>query len=249
MSPLFLKEIARNPWAFGLFLLPFLLALGFLGRGEGIGLVGLYSGLLLLLPPLVLALAVPLLASREEWAFLLGLPVGAFRGFGQGVLGIFLGLGLPLVPGLLLGAGFLGLSGQATLWLLLSGLGLLAFWVGLAALLSALTLEEKRALGLGFGLFGLLNVLYGPLVVALAVRLRDYPLEGLLTLTLLLNPQEIQRVGLLASLKAPVLTGPIGYLVAERLGEVGPWLGFLYLALSGLALALLGALVFARRDR
>ncbi len=82
-----------------------------------------------------------------------------------------------------------------------------------------------------------------------AVRLKDYPLEGLLTLALLLNPQEIHRVGLLASLKAPVLTGPMGYLVAERLGEVGPWLGFLYLAFSGLALALLGALVFARRDR
>ncbi|GAA6751590.1 hypothetical protein Thermus77412_21630 [Thermus antranikianii] len=249
MSPLFFREITCNPWTFGLFLLPFLLALGFLGRGEGVGLVGLYSGLLLLLPPLVLALAVPLLASREEWAFLLGLPVGAFRGFGQGILGIFLGLGLPLMPGLLLGAGFLGLSGKAALWLLLSGLGLLAFWVGLAALLSALTLEEKRALGLGFGLFGLLNILYGLLVVVLAVRLKDYPLEGLLALVLLLNPQEIHRVGLLASLKAPVLTGPIGYLVAERLGEVGPWLGFLYLAFSGLALALLGALVFARRDR
>ena len=121
--------------------------------------------------------------------------------------------------------------------------------MGLAALLSALLLEERRALGLGFALFGLLNVLYGPLVVALAVRLKDYPLEGFLTLALLLNPQEVHRVGLLAGLKAPVLTGPVGYLVAERLGEVGPLLGFAHLFLLGLALALLGALVFARRDR
>ena len=30
MSPLFFREITRNPWTFGLFLLPFLLALGFL---------------------------------------------------------------------------------------------------------------------------------------------------------------------------------------------------------------------------
>ncbi|WP_243030019.1 hypothetical protein [Thermus altitudinis] len=249
MSPLFFKEVTRNPWTLGLVLLPPLLALGFLGRGEGVGLVGLYSGLLLLLPPLVLALALPLLASREEWAFLLGLPVGAFRGFGEGVVGVFLGLLLPLLPGLLLGAGVLGLSGKATLWLLLSGVGVLAFWAGLAAFLAALTLEERRALGLGFGLFGLLNVLYGPMVVALAVRLREYPLEGLLTLALLLNPQEIHRVGLLAGLKAPVLTGPIGYLVAERLGAVGPWLGLFYLVLLGVLLALLGALVFARRDR
>ncbi|MDT7923100.1 MAG: hypothetical protein RQ998_09360 [Thermus sp.] len=249
MTALFLKEVARNPWTAGLFLLPPLLALGFQGRGEGVGLVGLYSGLSLLLPPLVLALAVPLLASREEWAFLLGFPVRPFLAFLQGVLGVLLGLAPPLLLGLLLGAGLLGFSWEAGLWLLLSGMGLLLFWLGLAALLSALLLEERRALALGFGLFGLLNVLYGPLVVALAVRLRDYPLEGLLTLALLLNPQEVHRVGLLLGLKAPVLTGPVGYLVAERLGTVGPLLGLGYLVLFGLLLTLLAATLFARRDR
>ena len=249
MTPLFLKEVARNPWTAGLLLLPPLLALGFQGRGEGVGLVGLYSGLSLLLPPLVLALAVPLLASREEWAFLLGFPVRPLRAFLEGVLGLFLGLTPPLLLGLLLGAGVLGLSLWASLWLLLSGGGLLLFWLGVSALLAALLLEERRALALGFGLFGLLNVLYGPLVVALAVRLRDYPLEGLLTLALLLNPQEVHRVGLLSGLKAPVLTGPVGYLVAERLGAVGPLLGLGYLGLSGVLLTLLAALVFARRDR
>ncbi|GAB5602787.1 hypothetical protein FJNA_13120 [Thermus sp. FJN-A] len=249
MTPLFLKETWRNPWTLGLVVLPPLLALGFLGRGEGVGLVGLYAGLLLLLPPLALALGVPLLASREEWAFWLGLPLSPFRGFLQGALGLFAGLFVPLALGLLLGAGVLGLSGKALFWLLLSGVGVLGFWVGLSALLSALLLEERRALGLGFALFGLLNVLYGPLVVALAVRLKNYPLEGLLSLALLLNPQEVHRVALLAGLDAPVLTGPVGYLVAERLGAVGPLLGFAHLSLSGLLLALLGALVFARRDR
>ncbi|AEV15350.1 hypothetical protein TCCBUS3UF1_3020 [Thermus sp. CCB_US3_UF1] len=249
MTLLFLREVGRNPWGLGLLLLPALLALGFQGRGEGVGLVGLYSGLLLLLPPLALALAVPLLASREEWAFLLGLPLPPGKAFAEGVLGVFLGLGLPLLPGLLLGAGLLGLSPGSTLWLLLSGVGLLAFWVGVAALLSALLLEERRALGLGFGLFGLGNVLYGPLVVALAVRLQDHPLEGLLSLALLLNPQEIHRVALLSGVKAPVLTGPLGYLVAERLGAVAPLWGLAYLFAFGFLLTLLAALVFARRDR
>ncbi|KHG64424.1 MAG: hypothetical protein ABWJ63_03730 [Thermus sp.] len=246
---LFLKEVSRNPWALALLFLPPLLALGFQGRGEGVGLVGLYGTSLLLLPPLVLALAVPLLASREEWAFLLGLPVSPGRGFAAGVLGVLLGLLPPLLAGYLLGAGLLGLSWGAALWLLLSGAGLLAFWVGLAAWLSALLLEERRALGLGFALYGLLNVLYGPLVVALAVRLRDYPLEGLLTLALLLNPQELHRVGLLAGLKAPVLTGPVGYLVAERLGTLAAWWSLAYLLFCALGFTLLAAWTFARRDR
>ncbi len=56
-------------------------------------------------------------------------------------------------------------------------------------------------------------------------------------------------MGLLAALKAPVLTGPVGYLVAERLGAVGPLLGLVYLAGFGGASALLAALVFALRDR
>ncbi|MCH1927561.1 hypothetical protein L6232_22450, partial [Shewanella sp. C31] len=63
-------------------------------------------------------------------------------------------------------------------------------------------------MGLGFALFGLLNVLYGPLVVALAVRLKDDPREGLLSLAHLRNPQEVHRVAHLAGLDAPVLTGP-----------------------------------------
>jgi ABC-2 type transport system permease protein len=56
-------------------------------------------------------------------------------------------------------------------------------------------------------------------------------------------------VGLLLGLKAPVLTGPVGYLVAERLGTVGPLLGLGYLVLFGLLLTLLAATLFARRDR
>ncbi|BDG17479.1 hypothetical protein [Thermus brockianus] len=249
MSALFLKEIGRNPYSFALLLLPPLLALGFQGRGEGVGLVGLYGTLLLLLPPLILALGVPLLASREEWAFLLGLPVTPWRGFLAGVLGVFLGLLLPLLPGLLLASGLLHLTGEGAFWLLLSGLGLLAFWVGVGGALSALLLEERRALAFGFALYGLLNVLYGPLVVALAVRLRDYPLEGFLTLALLLNPQELHRVGLLAGLKVPVLTGPVGYLVAERLGTMAALGTFLYMLLTGFLLAFLAAWVFARRER
>lgn len=245
MVALLRRAVARNPWTLGVFLLPLGLAWALRGRGEGVGLVGVYAGLALLLPPLVLALGLPLLAARAEWA-LLPWPPG--RAFGGGLFGLFLGLLPPLALGLLAGGGLLGLTGQGLFWLLASGAGLLAFWTGLVGLAAAL-FEEKRALGLGFSLYGLLTVLYGPLVVELALRLEAYPLEGLLTLALLLNPVELHRVGLLAGLKAPVLMGPIGYLVAERLGPWGAWLSLAYLLGAGFGLALVGALIFARKDR
>ena len=248
LLPLYAKALLRNPWAFApLGLLP-LLALAFQGRGEAVAVVSLFASLSLLLPPLVLALALPLLTQREDWAFWAGLPQSPAWLYLSGVLGLGLGLSFPILGGLALAAGLLGIGGQAAWLLLLSGLGLLWFWVALAGWVGA-GLEPTRALGVGLLLWGLLVLAYDPMVVGLAVALRDYPLQGFLLSAVLLNPLELFRVGLLYALEAPVLVGPTAYLLKEFLGYSG---GLLPLGVWVLAVGagFLGAgWRFARRDR
>jgi hypothetical protein len=90
---------------------------------------------------------------------------------------------------------------------------------------------------------------YSPLLVALAVALRDYPLEGLLLTAVLLNPVELFRVGLLEALAAPVLVGPAGFLLKERLGYAGGLLP-VGVGIAAVVLGLSGAAWrFSRRDR
>jgi len=248
MLGLYSKAVLRNPWALAPALLLPLLAVAFAGRGEAVAVVSLFASLSLLLPPLVLALSAPLLAAREDWAFWAGMPRSPAGLYLGGVLGVGLGLSLPLLAGLALAAGTLGLGLKAAGLLAFSGLGLLWLWVGLSGWVAA-GLEPSRALGLGLLLWGLLVLAYDPLVVGLAVALRDYPLEGLVLPAVLLNPLELFRVGLLYALEAPVLVGPTGYLLKEVLGYTG---GLLAVGVGVLAvgMGLVGAgWRFARRDR
>ncbi|KIQ55675.1 hypothetical protein SY28_02175 [Meiothermus taiwanensis] len=248
MLPLYARALLRNPWAFAPFGLLPLLALAFQGRGEAVAVVSLFAALSLLLPPLVLALALPMLTPREDWAFWAGLPQGPARLYLGGVLGVGLGLSLPILGGLALAAGLLGLGSKAAGLLLLSGLGLLWFWVALAGWVGA-GLEPARALGVGLLVWGLLVLAYDPLVVGIAVALREYPLERFLLPAVLLNPLELFRVGLLYALEAPVLVGPTGYLLREFLGFTGGLLP-LGVGLLSVGAGLVGAgWRFARRDR
>ncbi|GEM82021.1 MAG: hypothetical protein KatS3mg073_0103 [Meiothermus sp.] len=248
LLPLYTKALLRNPWALAPVVLLPLLALAFLGRGEAVAVVSLFASLALLLPPFVLALSVPLLTLREDWAFWAGMPQSPARLYLFGVLGVGLGFSLPILAGLALAAGLLGLGSKAASLLMLSGLGLLWVWVALAGWVGA-GLEPARALGVGLLVWGVLVLAYDPLVVGLAVALRDYPLEGFLLSAVLLNPLEMFRVGLLYALEAPVLVGPTGYLLKEFLGYSG---GFLPMGAGLLAIGLgfFGAgWRFAQRDR
>ncbi len=74
LLPLYTRALLRNPWAFApVGLLP-LLALAFAGRGEAVAVVSLFASLALLLPPLVLALTLPLRTPRDDGALWAGMP-------------------------------------------------------------------------------------------------------------------------------------------------------------------------------
>lgn len=246
---LYLKALLRNPWAWAP--APALLgfAIVFAARGREVGLVSTFALALLALPPLWLALAVPLLAEREEWAFWSAYPGKAARLYRSGALGVAAGLLVPLLVGSGLVGGGLGLGLGRTLELF-ALLGLVAvYWSGVAALAAAVAPDPARALGMGLALWAALALLYEPVVVGLAVALADWPLETPLLVAVLANPMELARVSLLESLGVPVLVGPVGYLLDRILGYGGLALPLGVFAFWSLLFFALAGWVFARRDR
>jgi ABC-2 type transport system permease protein len=243
------REVLRNPWAWPAGLAIGLLALAFRDRDGAVALVSLAAALQSYVPPLLLVLAAPLLTRRETWAFWSALQPAPGRAFVGAAAGIAVGATVPLAAGAAAAALILGLPPGELALLLAALLALVAVWAGVAALLAALTLDATRALAIGLAAWATTTLAYGPALVGLATALADRPLAGLLVGALLLNPAEAVRVGLLETLNVPVLVGPVAVLLRTALpGPTLAW-GLAGSALAATVLAMVAALVFARRDR
>ena len=243
------QEVLRNPWTWlAALVLPWL-SLAFIGRSPEVALLSLYGGLLLFLPPVVLALSVPLLARQEEWAFWAAMPAPPGRLYQAGMVGVGVGLSVTMLVGIGLSGVALQLSPAWLALLALAALAVLWLWVGIAGLCAALFLDPGRALGASLGLWGVLVLAYSPLVVGLAIALQHYPLEPLLIAALLVNPLELLRLALLQALEVPVLVGPVGHLLTELLGGNSLAWAALAFGVWGVATFGLAGLIFARRDR
>lgn len=249
MTSLHAREVLRNPWTWLAGLALAGIALAFRARGSAVGLVSLVAVLQLYLPPLTIVVAAPLLTRRETWAFWSAMPPPAGAVFRGAAVGIGAGLLLPVLAGGGLAALALGLSPRELLLFLLALVSIVVVWAAAMALASAITLDAPRAMAMGLAAWASGALAYGPVVVAIAVALRDYPLTPLLVASLVANPLELIRVGLLQALSVPVLVGPVGKLVTDTLaGGALAWGLGAVLAWSGAFLALAGW-VFARRDR
>lgn len=249
MTTLHAREVLRNPWTWLAGVALAGIALAFRARGSAVGLVSLVAVLQLYLPPLAIVVAAPLLTRRETWAFWAAMPPPPAAMFRGAVAGIAAGLLLPVLAGAGLAALALGLGARELLLLALALVAIVAVWTAATAVASAVTLDAPRAMAMGLAAWALGALAYGPLVVAIAVALRDYPLTPLLVASLLANPLELIRVGLLQALAVPVLVGPVGKLVADTLaGSALAWGLAAVAAWSTGFVALAGAL-FARRDR
>lgn len=249
MAALHLREVLRNPWTLLAGATIVGIAFGFRDRGSAVGLVSLVAVLQLFLPPLTIVVAAPLLTRRETWAFWAALPRPPDEAFRGAALGIANGLFLPLLAGSAVAGLVLGLAPFELLLLVLVVAALVSLWTALVATFSALTLEATRAMALSLAAWAVLVLAYGPAVVSLAVAFSDYPLANFLVASLLLNPFELLRVGLLQALEVPVLVGPVGRLVSDLLPTGALALGFIVAAASTVLLLWLAGGVFARRDR
>lgn len=249
MTTLHAREVLRNPWTWLAGVALAGIALAFRARGSAVGLVSLVAVLQLYLPPLAIVVAAPLLTRRETWAFWAAMPPPPAAMFRGAVAGIAAGLLLPVLAGAGLAALALGLGARELLLLALALVAIVAVWTAATAVASAVTLDAPRAMAMGLAAWALGALAYGPLVVAIAVALRDYPLTPLLVASLLANPLELIRVGLLQALAVPVLVGPVGKLVVDTLaGSALAW-GLAAVAAWSTGFVGLAGALFARRDR
>ncbi|MCY7355963.1 MAG: ABC transporter permease [Rudanella sp.] len=180
-----------------------------------------------------LLLAQPIHRSRlllSEWAGVASALVTAF----------FLGVGGPM---LLFGAGPTGLA------LLGAGLALTVIFVSLAFLVSVLTRDKAKGIGLALLLWFYCALLYDGLVLTVLFSFSDYPLEKPMLILTTLNPVDLARIAIMLQMDISALMGYTGALYEQFFGSA--W-GALY---SGSIMALWAVLplwgavrVFSRKD-
>jgi Cu-processing system permease protein len=251
-----IRDVARSRWLLGYFLF-FLLTTDALLRFGGSGAkaaVSLTSVVLFVIPLVSLVYgAIYLYNAREFTLLLLTQPVGRLRVFA----GLYLGLALPLTAAFVVGAGLpLALHAgddsvqRGTLGvLLLVGTALTWSFLALALLVSVVTEDRVRGLGLAIAAWLGATVLYDGVVMVAAAIAADYPLERPLLALTLANPVDLARVVLLLRLDFGALMGYTGAVFERFFGST---------AGSALALAALAAWValplglaarrFRRRD-
>ena len=251
-----LHDVLRSRWllAYTAF---FLVATDALLRFSDTGAKALLSlmNVVLLIIPLVNVVfgTMYLYNAREFTELLLAQPVGRKQLFA----GLYLGLALPLSLGFAVGVGvpFVvhGLDdpalGGTLAAIVLAGVALTFVFTAIAYLVAVRADDKVKGLGLAIGVWMALAVLYDGLVLFLATRLADYPLERPLLGLMLANPVDLARIVLLLQFDVSALMGYTGAVFRDFFGSAGG------LAIAGGALllwvvvpALLGMRAFQRKD-
>ena len=224
------RDVARSRWLIGYTLLLFALTEGLYrlgGGGERLAL-SLINVVLILVPLVSLMFGTPYLYNAREFIeMLLAQPMSRGTLFG----GLYWGLSLPLILGLLAGLGLpLALHGGAGAGTLLAvGIALTLVFTALAFLVAVRWEDRAKGLGVALLVWLLCSVLYDGLVLLALVAFEHYPMERPALVLTLLNPIDLARVLLLLRFDIAVLMGYTGA-VFERFFGTG-W-GMLTAALA-----------------
>ena len=221
-----LHDVTRSRWLFaytGFFLLVTDALLRF-SDGGARALLSLMNVVLIIIPLVTVVFATMYLYNAREFTeLLLAQPVGRKQLFG----GLYLGLTLPLAAGFALGVGlpfaWNGIDDpaqRATLVaLLLTGVALTAVFTALAYLIATKTDDRVKGLGVALGAWLLASVLYDGLVLFLALRFADYPVERPLLGLMLANPVDLGRIVLLLQFDVSALMGYTGAVFKSFFGS------------------------------
>ena len=221
--------------------------------GGSRALLSLASVTLLVVPLVSVVLATMFVYNAREFnELLLSQPVSRAQLFG----GLYLGLCLPLVLGLLAGIGIPVLihgvePGQmrTVAMLLIAGVFLTAIFTALAFAI-ALRIEDRvRGMGLALLAWIFLAVAWDALVLAGANAFYAWPLERPLLVLMILNPVDLARVVLMLNFDVSALMGYTGAVFEDFFGGTIGLVVALAALSAWLAVPLYaGARQFARKD-
>jgi Cu-processing system permease protein len=190
--------------------------------------------------------------SREFVEVLLAQPIRRSALFA----GLYLGLAVPMATGFVGGVGIPLLvrgGGEASQWsaivtLLLSGAALTFVFTALAFCVALRANDRLRGVGIAFGIWLLISVLYDGLVLIGLAVFADYSIERPLLGLVLANPVDLARVLLLLRLDAGALMGYTGAVFARFFAGTGVAVASAMLCLWIATPVALGARWFNRKD-
>lgn len=251
-----LSDIVRSKWIVAYTLFFFLLtdSLFRFGGSSARVLLSLINAVLLIIPLMSIIFGVMYLYhSREFIEMMLSQPISRKVLFS----GLYTGLAAPLSLGFAAGVGLpFTMHGLETpahlpilLTLLVTGVFLTFIFIALAFLISILSEDRTRGLGIAILSWLLFSVIYDSFILLVVYWFGDYPLEKPVIALSLLNPIDLGRILLILQFDIAALMGYTGAVFQKFFGSSpGKAIAFLSLMLWTVLPFALGLRCFKGKD-
>lgn len=249
------RDLARSRWLAGyaaFFMLATFALLQF-SDSQAKAMLSLVNVVLLIVPLANVVFGTMYLQSSREFVeLLLAQPIrrrqlfaGLFFGLATPVsLAVIGGIGVPLA---VMGASRETLAAGAVLALMAAALG--AVFTGIAAVVAYGFEDRVRGIVAAIGVWLSFAVVYDALVIMVATRFAEYPIERPMLVAMFANPIDLARLVMLTRFDVAALLGYTGALFQQLLGGVpGLIVAITVFTLWATLPALYGARLFHRKD-
>lgn len=250
-----LHHVSRSRWvlAYAVILLVMSVLLLRFG-GTGARALASLGNVVLLIAPLVSVVfgSLYFYHTREFTELLLAQPIGR----GIAYWSLFAALALPAVAALFVGVGIpLGIQAvqepdilRPLLVLLGVGTGLTLTFTALALAVATRIEDRTRGFGAALMVWVACTIAYDAFVLLVITVLRDYPMQLPVLLLSSLNPVDVARLALLATMDASILLGYTGAVFQRALGAAAVPAAFAILLITAVVPMALGRYWFERKD-
>jgi Cu-processing system permease protein len=204
--------------AYTVFLLAISLSIFNLEDNASKGLLSLLNIILLIVPLVSMLFSTIYMYNASEFTELLvSQPIKRTRLF----MSMYAGLSLSQLIAFAAGAGIplILFDSSATAWMIMAaGSALTVIFTALAMLVSVITRDKARGIGIAILLWLYFSLLYDGMLLLLMFQLSDYPLEKPVMAAYALNPVDLARITVLLKMDVSALMGYTGAVFEEFLG-------------------------------